>query len=114
MFSSFLHTPIAHLTCAEIGAIQAHAKSAGNRSVFLTVYVDSMDDRDYIEDLWGVTTGDRKAFVAAPDGVLFGVDVAPGKVLGMLWGAAGHFSDGINVKKFAAAQPFVDQVLRGA
>lgn len=114
MFSSFLHTPIAHLNCAEIAAIQAHAKSAGNRSVFLTVYVDSMDDQDYIEELWAVNTGDRKAFVAAPDGVLFGVDVAPGKVLGMLWGAAGHFSDSANPKKFAAAQPYLEQVMRGA
>lgn len=114
MFSSFLHTPIAHLTSTEIAAIQDHAKSTGNRSVFLTVYVDSFDQLDYIEDLWPINTGDRQAFPAAPDGVLFGVDVLCGKVLGMLWGAAGHFCDVINPKKSAAAQPFVEQVLRGA
>lgn len=114
MFSSFLHTPLAHITSMEIAAIQDHAKSTGNRSIFLTVYVDSFDQRDYIEDLWPINTGDPKAFTGAPDGVLFGVDVPPGKVLGMLWASAGHFEDGINPKKFAAAQPYLEQVLRGA
>ena len=114
MFSSFLHTKLSYLTSQEIGAMQRHAQSLGHKTVFLTVYIDSVDQSEHIEDLWSLENGDRFAYTKALDGCLFGISLDPSEVLANLWASAGHFSDGINPRKFKAAQPYLDQVLKGA
>ncbi|MEG0922879.1 MAG: hypothetical protein RSD57_17340 [Comamonas sp.] len=113
MFSSFLHTDLSLLNTAEIAAMQQHAKSIGHRSVFMTIYIDTLDKRDYIEDLWSIKNGDKFAYTKALDGILFGTEMNPSEVIANLWASAGHFSDCIDPKKFAAAQPVLDKVMRG-